>query len=95
MVLVEQGGEGELVLSLPPPLQNISSGCFYAYDKNNAGHVNVGPFPQLIWSHCKLRKCVDEYLCSNVQSLVTKQLIFVSKQNSIEKQTSKIFEYSR
>ena len=30
----------------------------YAYDKNNAGYVNVGSFPQQIWCHCKLRKCV-------------------------------------
>ena len=45
----------------------------HAYDKNNAGYVNVGSFPQQIWCHCKLRKCVDEQLCANVQSLVTKQ----------------------
>ena len=32
----------------------------YAYGKNNVGYVNVGSFPQWIWCHCKLRKCVDE-----------------------------------
>ena len=32
----------------------------HAYDKNNAGYVNVGSFPQKIWCYCKLRKCVDE-----------------------------------
>ena len=29
----------------------------HAYDKNNAGYVNIGTFPQC---HCKLRNCVDE-----------------------------------
>ena len=33
---------------------------YHAYDKNNAKYVNVGTFPQQIWFHCKLRKCVDE-----------------------------------
>ena len=32
----------------------------HAYNKNNAGSVNVGFFPQYIWCHCKLRKCMDE-----------------------------------
>ena len=50
----------------------------HVYDKNNSGYVNVGSFPQKIWCHCKLRKYVDELLCANVQSLVTKQAIFVS-----------------
>ena len=31
----------------------------HAYDKNSAGYVNVAPFPQQIWCHCKLRKCMD------------------------------------
>ena len=66
-----------------------------AYDKNNAGYVYVEPFPQQIWRHYKLRKCVDEQLCANVQSLVTKQPIFVLKQNSIEKNTSEIFDCTR
>ena len=67
----------------------------HAYDKNNAGYVNVGSFPQQIQCHCKMRKCVDEQLCANVQSLVTKQPIFVSKRNSIEKETSEIFDCTR
>ena len=67
----------------------------YAYDKNNAGYVNVGSFPQQIWCQCKLRKCVDEQLCADVQSLVTKQPIFVSKRNSVKKETSEIFDCDR
>ena len=47
----------------------------HAYYKNNAGYVNVGSFPQQIWCRCKLKKCVDEQLCANVQSLVIKQPI--------------------
>ena len=31
-----------------------------AYDKNNAGYVNVGTFSQQSWCHCKWEKCVDE-----------------------------------
>ena len=57
----------------------------HVYDKINAGYVNVGSSPQWIWCHCKIRNCVDELLCANVQSLVTKQRIIVSKRNSIEK----------
>ena len=56
----------------------------HSNDKNNAGYVKVGSFPQLTWRHCKLRKCVDEKLCSNAKSLVTKQLIFLSERNSVE-----------
>ena len=67
----------------------------HAHDKNNAGYVNVRSFPQQIQCHCKMRKCVDEQLCANVQSLVTKQSIFVSKLNSMEKETSKIFDCTR
>ena len=63
----------------------------HAYDKNIAGYVNVGSFPQQVWCESKLRKCVDEWLCVNVQSLVTKQSIFVSKRNSVEKEASEIF----
>ena len=33
-----------------------------AYDKNNAGFVNVGSFPQYIWCHFKLGKFVVEWL---------------------------------
>ena len=40
-----------------------------------------------------LRKRVDER--ANVQNLVTKQPIFVSKQNSIKKETPKSFVYTR
>ena len=35
----------------------------HAYDKNNAGQVNLGSFPQQIWCHYKLGKCVDKELC--------------------------------
>ena len=49
----------------------------HAYDKNNAGYANAGSLPQQIWCSCKLRKCVGEQLCANVQSLVTKQPFFL------------------
>ena len=32
----------------------------HAYDKNNAGYMNVRIFTQKIWLQCKLGKCVDE-----------------------------------
>ena len=51
----------------------------HSYEKNNAGYVNVGIFPQQICFHCKLRKCVGEKLCGNVQSLLIKQPIILSK----------------
>ena len=64
-------------------------------DKNNAtGHLNVGPFAQQVWCHCKLKKSVDEQQCTNVQSFVRKP-IFVSKRNSIEEEMSKIFDCTR
>ena len=61
----------------------------HAYDKNNAGYVNVGSFPQWIWRHCKLRKCVDEDLCANVQSLVTKQPILSQNQTQSKRKRPK------
>ena len=67
----------------------------HACDKSIAGYVNVGSFPQQVQWHCKLRKCMGEQLCANVQSLVTKQPIFISKQNSIEKDTFEIFDCTR
>ena len=66
----------------------------HTYDKNNAEYVNVESFAQKIWCHCKLKKYADEYLCANVQSLVTKQPI-LWKQNSIEKETYEIFDCTR
>ena len=57
----------------------------HSYEKNNAGYVNVGIFPQQICFHCKLRKCVGEKLCGNVQNLLIKQPIILSKRNTIEK----------
>ena len=38
------------------------------------------------------KKCMDEEQCVSVQSLVTKQHIFVLKRNFIEKGTSEIFD---
>ena len=61
----------------------------HAYDKNKAGYMNVGSFPQQIWCHCKLRKCMDEQLRANVQSLVTKQPIFVSNQTQSKRKRSR------
>ena len=61
----------------------------HAYDKNNAGYVNVGSFPQQIWCHCKLRKCVDEQLCANVQSLVTKQPILSQNETQSKRKRPK------
>ena len=42
-----------------------------------------------------MEECMEEYLCANIQSLVTKQPIFVTKRNSIEKETSEIFDCTR
>ena len=63
-----------LAQDLKPFLQNTSGGSnvdkriwadkyiheHHVYDKNNAGYVNEGSFPQFIWGHCKLKKGVDE-----------------------------------
>ena len=47
----------------------------HSYDKNNAGYANAGFLPKQIWCSCKLKKCLGQQLCANVQSLVTKQPI--------------------
>ena len=32
----------------------------HAFHKNIAGYVNMTTFPQQIWCHCTLKKCLDE-----------------------------------
>ena len=59
-----------------------------AYDKNNAGYVNA-PFLSTIDCYRKLRKCVDEQLCANVQSLVTKQSILTQNETQLKRKRPK------
>ena len=61
----------------------------HSYDKYNAGYVNVGSFPQYIWCHCKLRKCVGERLCANVQSLAAKQPILSQNETQLKRKRPK------
>ena len=32
----------------------------HAFHKNIAGYVNMTTYPQQIWCHCTLKKCLDE-----------------------------------
>ena len=61
----------------------------HTYDKNNTGYVNVGSFSQQIQCHCKLRKRMDEQLCANVQSLVTKQPILSQNETQSKRKRPK------
>ena len=61
-----------------------------ACDKNNSGYVNA-PFLSTIDCYRKLRKCVDEQLCANVQSLVTKQSILTQNETQLKRKRPKFF----
>ena len=63
---------------------------YHAYDKNNSGYLNVGSIPQQIQSHYKLRKCVEEKLCANVQSLVTKHPILSQNETKSKRKRPKL-----